>query len=231
MSIISIEGLDASGKNSLAKQLARELNMKYIDTEFQAHPDKSLVNWTDVVQGINIMQCQMYKSLDNFVKARFSLSEYVYSKYYNRISLIDQYEMESCGIEKNYLIYIDVDYGKYVELSSKYRLEEPIISEIEFDKQRTLFLEAYKRTLIINKVIIKNDGSFENLLDKALKWIFKIEKSKLANIYRDIVGCNKCPNMSKSCSEVNPKWNHPIIPALESVNPEYIFILDEKLVF
>lgn len=219
--------MDVAGKNTIAKRLAKNLEMSYLDSEWKAHPEELKgESWFNAIQGINLQQCQMYRSLDNFVKTRFSLSEYVYSKYYNRISIFDQYTMESCGHDKNHLIYIDLEYPKYKELAAKYRPYEEAFTEEEFNKQRNLFHEAFNKSIIINKVIIQNDGDIDDLERKCINWVLTVEKNKLSNIYRTISGCDACPNMLKSCKEVNKDYARPILPNNYSTGkiPKYVFI-------
>lgn len=223
--LITIEGLDGSGKNSLAKKIAKYFKLDYIDTDFNANKGHSLISKSNFIDGINLATVQFFKSTSNLVKTRYSLSEKVYAEYYNRISLIDPIDLELAAIDKLVLIYIDIEYPKYLQIMKNYRFDETPFTEDEFNKQRNLFLKAYNESLILNKIFIKNDD-IENVFNKSIEFINNVKNDKLNNINLNILKCDKCPLMIDSCKQVNPTYAKPILPNNSFIKNEidYMFI-------
>ncbi len=218
--IITVEGCDGSGKTTLAKRLSEEFNYSFFDTDYLRAEDKG-PNWKSVVFGLNIALCQLYNSLDNFCKARFQLSEYVYQKFFNRDG-IDFNKIDVSGIDKNFLILVDITYEQHVNFIKSRGLIEDPLDENTFNTQRKLFIEAFVKSNVHNKVILQNNGSMDDLVIKAKEKIKELkEKNK---IFDEIIKCNKCPVYINSCCEVNPIYARPILPRRPKDVPEYMFI-------
>ncbi len=223
--IITIEGLDSSGKNTISKKIASHFKLDYIDTDFNATIGHNLLSKSNFIDGINLMTSQVFKSSDNLVKPRYSLSEKVYSEYYNRKSAISSLDLELAAIDKLVLIYIDIEYDKYLYIMKEYRFDETPFTKVEFNKQRDLFLKAFNESVILNKIIIKNN-ELEEVFQKSVEFINKIKNDKIQGIYSNILKCDKCPLMLDSCRQINPTYAKPILPNNYSKdnNIEYMFI-------
>lgn len=226
--IVITEGLDCSSKTTLAKKIAFQFKLDFIDTDYFAQEFKDFKgnDWKSVVNGINLVTAQFFKSISNVVKPRYSLSERVYSEYYNRKSAIDPVDLELAAIDKLVLIYIDIEYDFYLNLMQTKRFDEEPFTKEEFDKQRTLFLKAFDDSLILNKIIIKNDSTLENLFNKAVDFVNRVKEDKLNTVNLNILKCDKCPLMLDSCRQVNQNYARPILPNNNFLkgNIEYMFI-------
>lgn len=218
--ILTISGVDCSGKSRLTKDLAKHFKLQLFDTGY-AHPDTSASNWPDVVIGINTIIAQMYYSLDNFCKDRGSIDEFVYQQVYNR-SGIDWRVMDFAGIEKQVIILVDIEYDKYLKNMS-FRPNEKPFTRGEFDRQRELFIEALCASACPTRIILENTDTYEKLLNDAIVFIEKIKKDPFSIVRRKILTCRKC-SLFEQCKQCNPEYARPILPWKGLLKTKFLFI-------
>lgn len=165
--IIILEGVDCCGKTSLGKELARHFYLDFIDNEYlMEQREFSSRDWGLIAGGLNIQQAQFIYSSSGFVKTRYSLTEDVYSKFYHRPSLITPQQMESAGLNKILLLYIDLSYQKYRDLAKQRK--EKLTSEREFLSVQGYFSQAFVRSQL-NKRMIENSSNFATLVEKGIQ--------------------------------------------------------------
>jgi uracil-DNA glycosylase len=218
--ILTISGVDCSGKTQLARALAKYFSLQLWDTSFQP-PNTTSFNWKDVVYGINLSIAQVYNSMDNFVRDRHGLDEYVYQKFCNR-SGMDWRILDFAGIDKNILILVDLEYDQYLKNMSTRKDETPFI-QTEFNIQRNLFLEAFSKTAIPRTIFLRNDSTFENMLDAAIINIKHLLQNDFDKVRTNILNCKLC-NLHNECKSCNPSYNRPILPWTTSNLTKYLFV-------
>lgn len=212
MAILTISGPDGCGKTTLAKALSKEFNIPHLSHEF-ANPSYNSVDqkvWNSIVYGINLALANTYAKLDNFIKDRYSLDEFVYQKQQNRPGF-NWRKMDLAGIEKQYLILLDVSYEKY--LSNIKDRSEKVIPQKLFENTNMLFAEAFDKSAVISKIVICNDGSFDQTLEIAKTWFLQELNSSYRRVQRDVMSCKRC-KLIKQCEQCNPEYARPIIPTL-----------------
>ena len=150
--IFTIEGVDCSGKSFLANAISKKFDIPVLEIDFKkSYKDFSTENWKNVIYGSNEMLCSVYRCLDNFVKTRFQLSEYVYSKYYKRDGF-DFDTMDNCGIKKNIIVLSVISYQAYLERAQG-RKDKELFTEQEFYDQQNLFKDAYDKSKVERKIL------------------------------------------------------------------------------
>lgn len=229
-----IEGVDCIGKTYFGKTLKKFLpNYQFIDNgflPFHRLPKKYKNKWEFVITGINIQIVEFLASLNNVIKTRFSISEYVYQQLMNRGGL-DQIEMESFLYKNNkslIQILLICDYSTYLFLCKK-RNEIPL-SENEFKKHIELFKNGLKRSISPFKFVINltkedfiNKEIYENKIKKLISQIF-ISPNSIHFIENQILLCKDCVQY-QFCSQVNEKFGLPVRPKYYSLDKiKYMFI-------
>ena len=217
--IYTIEGLDCSGKTEVSKIIAKKLNLAFFDTDFLNDGFDKTSDFKTYVRGLNVALAQAYNSLDNFVKPRFQLSEYVYQKTYNRDG-IDFRDLDCAGINKNHLVLIDMEYEKYLK-NTKSR-DEKITSKEDFEKQRSLFKEAFNLSVVPNKKIVLNN--YDTLEELANNIIAISTDTAFDNLRYKILSCDKCPDFRQSCKEVCSSFGRPVLPRYVGKDVDFMFI-------
>jgi len=190
--IIILEGLDGCSKTTQAKNLSKNLNLTHFEESddlkhiisFRRNPD----DWKYFVTGINAQTLNVFLSFDNFVKDRFHLSEYAYSKLFNRESILSFQEIDNnlCNISgdsycptKNIpvlLFYLQIN----LETSKKrtqYKNDEGVYNDDEFTKLDSLFLECFHTSNLRNKFIIDANTSEEFITKDMLDVIYNLRAS------------------------------------------------------
>lgn len=180
MQNIIIEGTDSSGKNVIAKEIARLYGYKHIEPvvknipiEEEFHPFKEeefnrrrkqhLDGYKYQIYGAIRSYLNLFVNLDKIIVDRFHLSEYVYSKFYKRASLVDfdfvDYFLHDCETK---LILLEIDYETYVKrLTARKESPDP---ENLFNLHKELFSEAFEKS-ILKKVKIDSTISIENTMN------------------------------------------------------------------
>jgi hypothetical protein len=176
--IIIVEGMDCVGKTEIARSIANQYEMYAIDTDWgnegwEEYDDR---DWQVFVGGINLQLCQFIKSMPGWVKARFHLSEYVFSKFYERDSYIGFETMDDLTTENVVLIHIDIDYKHYLELFKTNRPEETPLNYQRFAEQRVMFDTAFIKSRTRWKIQILNE---KGLTLEQLQWKIFRELDKL----------------------------------------------------
>lgn len=173
--IIVIEGMDCSGKTSVAKAVAGRFNMNYIDSEWghdnnDAQEEKYRA---DFFKGVLTAEAQFLKSITGAVKTRFALSDAVYSAFYTRLSIVDHFqELEDLVGDKLITVLIDIDYQTYITNMQLNRPTEVAFHSKKFDVQRQMFLDAFKFSRCKNRFIIKNDKPLPDLTEDIIQNLF-----------------------------------------------------------
>lgn len=200
---IIIEGVDCTGKNTLAKELAKELKMQYFDSDYSKDTLYKAINSGsnehDFYAGMLYTEMQMFKSLDNIIKARFFNSSYVY----RTGNLIPGYLLDMHKVYKekiNLVIFMEFSYYNYVEFikkSNRYGREHI------YDKQSYISLmDSFKESFMFNMNSL-NQGPivyslFEHSVDELsklkshIKQIIKGERSAEIRKGLDVYG--NCKN-------------------------------------
>lgn len=186
MQNIIIEGTDSSGKNVIGKEIAKLYVYKHIepvvknipiDEEF--HPFKEeefnrkrkqhIDGYKYQIYGAIRSYLNLFVNLDKIIVDRFHLSEYVYSRFYTRESLVDfdfvDHFLHDCETK---LILLEIDYETYVKRLTA-RKESPD-SEDTFNWHRDLFNEAFEKS-ILKKIKIDSTISIENTMNSLEKFM------------------------------------------------------------
>lgn len=149
--IVILEGLDCSGKTTIADYIANRFDMyryhEYEHLKKLVPFDRDVQNWTFFEAGSVAYMLPMFKAFDDFVIDRFHISAYAYSRYFGRTEMISFEEKERLMVatcKKIHVVYCETDYESYVKRHKK--RGEKFLSEEEFDKQKRLFEEGLKKT-------------------------------------------------------------------------------------
>ena len=216
--IITIEGVDGSGKTELAKKISNFYNLKHFEVK-QKYDNIDKSKWIDIVYDINKNLVNEYSKNDNFVKDRYHLSEFVYQNIYNRNGYgFDK--MDCSGIEKNILILILIDYELYVKILGD--RNQKIKTFNEFEKEKQLFIDAFNKSSIPLKKIIHNNKTFNDLFENTKLEINNLLNDNFLKLCTSLLQCKKCEQFIESCKEVNPFYSRPILPNF--LNNQYMFI-------
>lgn len=177
--IIVIEGMDCSGKTSIAKAVAGRFNMSYIDSEWNHENNDALEieSREDFFKGVLTAEAQFMKSITGVVKTRYALSDAVYSAFYNRVSIVNHFqELEDLVGDKLITVLIDIDYQTYVSNMQVNRPIEVAFHSKKFDVQRQMFLDAFKFSRCKNRFIIKNDKPLPQLTEDIIHNLFGLTR-------------------------------------------------------
>jgi len=175
--IIIIEGMDCTGKTEIAKELADYYNLQAVDTDWgkDEWDYKNDLDWAPFVGGMNLMLSQFAISTSGWVKARYHLTEKVYSNYYKRKTLIPFETVDDLIKDKAILVWLDLGYQKYLELMKEHRQHEKILDYNHFCSQRVQFDRAFKESKIVHKFQVYNKHDFGLLKRKVIHEIDNIK--------------------------------------------------------
>lgn len=155
--IIILEGTDCSGKSSIAKKLSDRLSL----TVFPEN-NKHLLNFqTDsgrfnsFIAGMNVAMLNAYEAFDDFIDDRFHLSEFVYSSFFKRESLVDFTAMDNrlwqlSKRKEIFLFFLECLPEHYLE-RARIQTQEVDYDIDSFQKQSKLFHQAYRKSRLENK--------------------------------------------------------------------------------
>lgn len=159
---ITLEGVDCTGKNTIAKFLSDIFGISYFDTDYNKLNVSEFHR--DFISGMLYTEMQMYKSLDNFVKPRYSLTELVYSEIYGR--KCDQDILEDGCLINHILILILIEEDKYEEYSKlvlSERGEEELLSWEQIDNLQKYYLKYFNASKINNKFAVEWNPNLRDL--------------------------------------------------------------------
>jgi thymidylate kinase len=171
--IVIIEGVDKTGKTSIAKALSEKIGL----TNFRLYQKHTLDfnesnKWPWYVGGMNIALMNVCKAFDNFILDRFHYSEYVYSKSLLRNTIIPFEVMDNFLNEISTPVItflLDTNWETYM---SRCGDETKRFSKEEFDTQRMFFNAAHANTKLKNKFKIHTSDTsvveVVNLMDDTI---------------------------------------------------------------
>lgn len=182
--ILIIEGMDRCGKSTLVEQLRKRyfLNNTRVLVHHSSSPPK--------VENPNEWEVHHYKSLldasymlnyshdFDVIYDRFHLGAIVYGKKYRNADPEDIYAIENMYIHPNdeiALVLLTDHTSAILERDDDESLES---SASEFDETRQSFEEAFKRSIIPNKlhINITENGGFKNTYDTVTKFLDGVRK-------------------------------------------------------
>lgn len=146
---IILEGLDASGKSTIGKLLK---NYQYIDpyhikNEPLSTNKKDIDGYAYQLRGSLIFATNVLCSLNKVVIDRLHLSEYVYSKYYNRESYVDFTRIDDLVLNNTKILYCHASYDTCVKRFTE--RGETIPSKEDYVKQLDLYEEALDKSKLL----------------------------------------------------------------------------------
>lgn len=158
---IILEGLDASGKSTIGKLLK---NYQYIDpyhtkNEPLSTNKKDIDGYAYQLRGSLIFATNVLCSLNKVVIDRLHLSEYVYSKYYNRESYIDFSKIDNLICNNTMILYC---YASYETSLNRFKeRNEEIPDENTYNTQIELYNEILVKTKL-KTLHINTDNTIEH---------------------------------------------------------------------
>lgn len=136
--LIILEGLSRTGKSSIAELLSKKYGFRRMSVKDKM--PECIENLHEFYHGIHVMANMMYSAFpeETFILDRSFLSELVYSKFFNRKSLITEDDsLTDLLLDNNFaIIYLSNTYEKYVERKPKDRI---IYSPNDFIMQKDSF--------------------------------------------------------------------------------------------
>jgi thymidylate kinase len=183
--ILIIEGMDRCGKSTLVEQLRKRY---FTDPRILVHHSSS----PPKVENPNEWEVQHYRQMldtsymlnyaDDFdiIFDRFHLGAIVYGKKYRNADPEDIYAIENMYIHPNdeiALVLLTDWTHNIMERDDNDSLES---SPSEFDETRIAFEEAFKRSIIPNKlhINIHENGGFKNTYDTVTKFLDGVQNAK-----------------------------------------------------
>ena len=147
--ILILEGLDCSGKTTIADRLVSDL--RYF-TRYKEYKElKNLVSfhgqleqWSYFEAGAVSYMLPMFAAFDNFVIDRFHISAYAYTRFFKRkefVTFEKKEELMSATKKDIEIIYCDISEKTFVE-----RHDVKKERKWSFEEQKQLFEEALKLT-------------------------------------------------------------------------------------
>lgn len=183
--ILIIEGMDRCGKSTLVEQLRkRYFNNPRILIHHSSSPPK--------VENPNEWEIEHYRQLLDasymlnyghdfeVIFDRFHLGAIVYGKKYRNADPEDIYAIENLTIQKGdeiALVLLTDWTSAIMERDDDDSLES---TPEEFDQTRTAFEEAFKRSIIPNKlhINISENGGFKNTYSTVTKFLDGVQNAK-----------------------------------------------------
>ncbi len=183
--ILIIEGMDRCGKSTLVEQLRKRY---FTDPRILIHHSSS----PPKVEDQNEWEVQHYKSLldtsyylnyaesFNVIYDRFHLGAIVYGKKYRNADPEDIYSIEHLLVRKDdeiALVLLTDWTSNIMERDDENSLES---GPDEFDETRMAFEEAFKRSIIPNKlhINIHENGGFKNTYSTVTKFLDGVKKDE-----------------------------------------------------
>lgn len=136
--LIILEGLSRTGKSSIAEMLSSKYGFRQMSVKDKM--PECIENLHEFYHGIHVMANMMYSAFpeETFVLDRSFISELVYSKFFNRSSLINESDsLTDLLLDNNFaIVYLSNTYEKYLERNPKDRI---IYSKNDFIVQKDSF--------------------------------------------------------------------------------------------
>lgn len=140
--LIILEGVSRTGKTTITKTLSEKYGFRNISLKEKMPESVSL---PDFYHGIHMISNEFFKSFpqETFILDRSFMSEMVYSKFFNRKTLITENMIIPDLLHDNNFVLINLNnsHKEYINRSPKDKI---IYSYEEFTKQKDLFYWFYE---------------------------------------------------------------------------------------
>jgi len=173
--LLIFEGIERCGKGSMIDLLHDWHGFAKIQAE-NKQPDGIEFNQLGILyEGMHQFAASMYKCLGgSFLIDRFFISEFVYSKTFDRKSYMSfEYIQELCSDNEVIVFYLENNYTDYINRGPKNKV---LLSSIQY----------YEMTLLFNEYINQIESKISNITihkinthDRSIKEIYKQVITKL----------------------------------------------------